>query len=658
MKTTFFTFTFIASFLVISIAQPEVSPWSNISGIRIDGELMELNTSVGLVGPDWSTQHRTAKERARYQYRREQRTQFSGVEIDSLFWDQSVEDLGGGAANVRIQFRCEKDTQLMGAFFFLSLPYDQYKSGQVQVLNPEPSNIESAIIPDPHVILRGHARGILIKSEARQLEIEINEATEIFVVKDTLNQHKSLDVYFAFMTGQLHKGTSTNKSFHIQTSGSVDRSPIELALDINNLGRPFTGFGGNFRLQNPTTDPPVIDYCLKNMEVRWGRVEMPWRFWHPDEETDPLKNARKNGLHSRVEAAMKMAQRLHQMGMPVILSDWSAPDWAIIGERTFGPQPGDLRGNPLDSSKLDKIYQSIGDYIAYAKKKYKFEFVMFSFNESDLGIYVRQTGAEHAQFIKGLGAHLQKRGLSTKLLLGDTADARGWPFVQAALNDSETHPFIRAVSFHSWRGYTDENLKKWAIAAEKMNVPLLVGEGSMDAGAWRYPDIFSEYTYAMEEINLYVRILKICQPESILQWQLTADYSPLKGGGVFGNNDLPLQPTQRYWNFKQLANVPPGLFALPVVTNKQNVVATALGNGQNNKYVIHLVNNGPTRQAVISGLPEDINWMKVFVTNEQSQNSERRRVRVRNGVAQFMAETNSFITLHSVEGSTNFSGGF
>ncbi len=31
---------------------------------------------------------------------------------------------------------------------------------------------------------------------------------------------------------------------------------------------------------------------------------------------------------------------------------------------------------------------------------------MFSFNESDLGINIRQTGEEHAAFIKGLGAHV------------------------------------------------------------------------------------------------------------------------------------------------------------------------------------------------------------------------------------------------------------
>jgi hypothetical protein len=389
------------------------------------------------------------------------------------------------------------------------------------------------------------------------------------------------------------------------------------------------------------------------MDVRWGRVEMPWRFWHPEEGEDPIAKANNGELHPRVEAAMKMAQRLDKMGMPVILSDWSAPDWAIEGTMTFGPQPGGLRGNPLDKKKMKQIYKSIADYIQYAKDNFGFEFAMFSFNESDLGIYVRQTAEEHADFIKGLGSYLESRGINTRLLLGDTADANGWPFVEAAINDKSTHKYIKAVSFHSWRGYTDENLRKWYDAAERMNLPLLVGEGSMDAGAWRYPDIFGEYTYAMEEMNLYVRILKICQPESILQWQLTADYSPMIGGGVFGNNDIPLSPTQRFWNFKQIADMPEGLYAMPVEENKGNVICAAFGDNEKEIYTLHMVNNGPARQATLKGLPSGTEWMKIYVTNKTSSMSQRRMIRVREGEGTFLAEANSFISL-LVDGESPF----
>jgi hypothetical protein len=564
-----------------------------------------------------------------------------------------VETLGAGGANIRITYRNEKDTTIIGTFFMLDLPASKYGDATLQLLEPTPRIITNSIPGNPSEILRGAAKGLRVKNAIRDLEIKINEGTDIIVRKDTSDEDSPIEVYFALMTGDLIKGTSAFKSFTIHATGVADRNPVVITLDRNTLGRPFKGFGGNFRLQNPLSDPPVIDYCLENLDVRWGRVEMPWRFWHPNENDDPIAKANSGELHPRVEAAMKMAQRLHKLGMPVILSDWSAPAWAIVGTMTFGPQPGGLRGNPLDKKKMKQIYKSIADYIQYAKDNYGFEFAMFSFNESDLGIYVRQTPEEHADFIKGLGSYLMSRGINTRMLLGDTADANGWPFVEAAINDQSTHKFIKAVSFHSWRGYTDENLKKWASAAERMDLPLLVGEGSMDAGAWRYPDIFSESTYAMEEMNLYTRILKICQPESILQWQLTADYSPMIGGGVFGNNDIPLTPTQRFWNFKQIANMPESLFAMPVEANHENFICAALGDNEKEIYTIHIVNNGASRQATLKGLPDITEWVKIYVTNNKSKMSQRRPVRVRNGEAMFTAEANSFITL-LVDGEAPF----
>jgi len=159
---------------------------------------------------------------------------------------------------------------------------------------------------------------------------------------------------------------------------------------------------------------------------------------------------------------------------------------------------------------------------------------MFSFNESDLGIDVRQTAREHAELIKKLGPHMASQGLATKLLLGDTSDARPVEFIKTALQDLASVKYIGAVSFHSWRDCTHEILAQWRDAARALNVPLLVGEGSTDAAAYRYPQIFLEQSFALYEIDLYTRILSISQPKSIVQWQFTADYSVLVGNGIFG----------------------------------------------------------------------------------------------------------------------------
>lgn len=72
---------------------------------------------------------------------------------------------------------------------------------------------------------------------------------------------------------------------------------------------------GNFRLQNPTTDPQVIDYCLDNLRVALGRVEMPWYAWQPDENKNPIDEANAGKLDPKVDAAMKMTQRLAAEGI-------------------------------------------------------------------------------------------------------------------------------------------------------------------------------------------------------------------------------------------------------------------------------------------------------------------------------------------------------
>jgi hypothetical protein len=187
-------------------------------------------------------------------------------------------------------------------------------------------------------------------------------------------------------------------------------------------------------------------------------------------------------------------------------------------------------------------------------------------------------------------------------------------------------------------------LQAWATAAKQINKPLIVAEGSIDAQAWGYPQVFEESSYALEEISLYTRLLNICQPLSILQWQLTTDYSPLIGGGIFGNNS-PLHPGQRFWNLKQLSSTPADLFAMPVSCNAPNVTCAALGDNSKGIYVIHLVNNGTKREIIITGLPTDITSAILCLTNENKYMKPQRSVKISNGIIAFKAAATSYYTL-------------
>jgi hypothetical protein len=327
--------------------------------------------------------------------------------------------------------------------------------------------------------------------------------------------------------------------------------------------------------------------------------------------------------------------------MPVVVSCWFPPQWALVEGLKRGS--GGVAALRLEPSKKDRIYDSMVSYLVFLKEECGVEADYFSFNESDIGIDVLHTPQEHCDFIKEFGAKMAEHHLATKMLLGDNSDATTIDFISPALKDKDAHKYIGAVSFHSWRGCDDETLKRWHEAAQSINVPLIVGEGSTDAAAWRYSAIFKESTFALYEINLYTRLCAICQPLSILQWQLTADYSLLQGDGILGDNG-PLRPTQRFHNLRQLALTPADGFATPLTVDKDNINMAAFYNKAQGKGAVHIVNNGASCKAEITGLPATAEKALVLVTNSH-QNAEAQQVVVEKGCAVVDMPAESFITL-------------
>jgi len=587
-------------------AQTEVMAWGNLTGIRVEGELMEFESSFRVVDSGWKSIDYTGRERQTTMYTREGNAHVVKSSVRGVNFEQRVEDSGPGATAVSLTYgyNSNNERKSEGAYYAITLPAKRYSGGSVR------AGDTSVTLGAPDADKKLSGKQISISGKGRVIRLDFPNEVAAFTRGEQGDAVAT--IYIRLLEGDLKKGQSGALNFTITASGDIDREPVEITVDKNNPGRLFAGLGGNFRLQNPTMDPQVIDYNLQNMRVAFGRVEMPWRMWQPQEDSDPIAAAREGKLNAQVEKSMQMARRLAAMDMPVIVSAWFPPGWALQGNTNMF-RGGGVAALRLDPAKTLKIYKSIADYLVYLKQEYGVEAYAFSFNESDIGIDVLHTPEEHAAFIKGLGKELAYRGLATGMLLGDNSDATTFDFILPAIADPETHPYITAVSFHSWRGCDDATLRKWAGAAQQLNVPLLVGEGSTDAAAWRYPQIFLESTFALYEINLYVRIAAISQPLSILQWQLTSDYSLLWGAGIF-QSDGELRPTQRFWNLKQLAATPERAFALPFTGNKDMVNCAVFGNLSRNEYAVHMVNNGAARKAIVNGLPDGLSDLKAYAT--------------------------------------------
>ena len=630
---------------LLGLSQTEFTTWGNITGIRIDNQLMEFKSSLVIVDED-KDERITRKEGQQIDFKRlEDKKVFSYV-MDSIQWTKTLFSDSGGSTVVDIDFSSTNDTLINGAYFRIELPSEFDFDTKFNFSNPSTISLKDINNSFDGADYKSPATAVKVTSATRELSISFEKLTDVSIrAHDSLNPR--IELNFRLAGGVISADTVFNNRFTIKASGVIDRTPIELTVFPNQQGEKFDGIGGNFRLQNARMDPQVIDYSLENLRVAWSRVEMPWHLWHSELSKDPIEEAKNGNLHPKVKAAMEMAQRLDRMGVPVILAAWFPPNWAIIGERSRGRNPDGTRGNALDQEKKNAIYKSITDYIKYLEDEYGVETVMFSFNESDLGIDVRQSAEEHNILIKELGAYFKSQGVDTKFLLGDTADANGWEFTTIASLDPETRPYIGGVSFHSWRGWTDENLVKWSDISKRVNLPLFVGEGSIDAGAWRYPQIFEESTYALDEIDVYLKILNIAQPLTILQWQLTADYSPMSGGGIFGNDKEDLYPTQRFYNLEQLGSTPKGLYAIPIISSEELVTSSAFINSRKNKIAIHMVNKGATRNTSISGIPQRVKELKIYTTNKDKSFESVETVPVRNGTVSLELEGASFVSLMS-----------
>ena len=648
-------------------AQTILLPWGNLAGMRVSGEPVAFEAGLRMVHPEWRGFSAAVKYLQRPRY---SRTGGHGVvesEIEGIAFKEIVQDTGPGEATMALELASNTNSALAGAYFCVHLPDTEFGGGTLELIQTgtsiqTPLTLSRTPLSSRPEHLRQTATGVRITASQRQLEIRWNGPMTVLVRREVSDRPTSLNdpsirqqfltsspaappagyqVYLELFAGHATPGRTAKVSLTLAARAAPDPQPVKLVLDVTKPGRPFDGIGGNFRLQFPKTDAAVLQHNLEHLRVAWSRNDLPWAEWDPDEQADPLAVARSGQLHQKVTGALETARTLARRRIPLIVSAWSPPKWARAVS-----QPAGLRGTALHPDKMDRISSSLASYLVFVKEYSGVEAIYFSFNEPETGVEVRQTAAEHAQFIKLMGAELIRRGLTTRLLLGDTA--HGTPaaldFIQPALADPATHRYVGAIALHTWRGCTVESLPGWTEAARQLGVPLLVTESGPDAHMHEYPSVRLEPWFQLQEIDLYVRICAFGQPATIMEWQFTTDYSILTGADIYGEPG-PLKPTQRFWNLKQLGATPAGAFALPMTVDKPAITCAAFGDLANGHYAVHIVNNGAQRPAILAGLPQAMTALRCFITDANRGMEESGRVHVHGGQAEFMLPTASYLTL-------------
>ncbi|MFQ6098067.1 MAG: hypothetical protein ACE5O2_10110, partial [Armatimonadota bacterium] len=556
-----------------------------------------------------------------------------------------------GAVHLDLQITAQDALDVEGVFLFVDVPISEFLGGRC-TLSVDDAVAAAAEMPrqkpkNRHFVSATANRLTMTSADAKiNLELRLDRSCPT-VVQDTRQwRGTKYSAFIQLATGPLAKGQSTSLRVSLRLTGEPDHTPARLDLDAEKVRYRLHGFGGNYCFN---IESPVTQYTLDNLRVAWARTEMTLREWEPENDNDSPDDTNWEYLegHDKPDSNLRreflLAKQIQDRGIPYVISIWRLPEW-LYEEPVKGWRS---RGGRVHPDKWAELLECVGSYLIYAKRQYGVEPDLFSFNEANIGVYVRFTAQEHRDAIKSIGAHLEKLGLKTKMLLADATGPRGThTYALPAANDPEAMRYVGAVGFHSWGGATPEQYGAWADLAESLRLPLLVTELGVDAAAWR-GRTYDSFHYATREVRMYQEILLYARPQGTMQWEFTSDYGTVKVQKD-DSGAVRLVPTQRFWFVKHFCNLtPPNADALTTTSDHPKVLFTAFaaGAGRERAYTLHIANLGPSRPVTVTGVPDGVQTLRAIRTSESEAFEEQAPVPVRDGVIQTELAAQSLLTL-------------
>lgn len=533
-----------------------------------------------------------------------------------------------------------RDGDIEGVLLFVNFPADKFAGGTLKAA--EQSIALPATLPPQIHLYHGAASPLLMAdaSETTRIRLETTPAAQVSV-QDGRKWAQEFTAMVYIHRGNLAQGQTAQMRIALSASGQIDQAPASFTLDASKVRYRLSGIGGNYCF---SIESPVTRYTLENLKVAAARTEMSLRLWAPNKlDADPSSNdwtsfAVADQPNSRLRRELELMRHFSAQRIPYTSSIWRMPLWMV----TPTGQTGDARPRvKIMPEQWPQVLQAIGSYLLYAKEKYQAEPDYFSFNESNLGVDVLQTPEEHRDAIKRLGAHFAKLGLKTRLLLGDVAGPRGTHvFCLPTANDPEAMKYVGAISFHSWHGASPTQYAAWGDLAEKLQVPLIVGEAGVDAGAWR-KGAYRSFSYAVREMAHYQELLLHARPQSILYWEYTGDYSLMASDRAVRGQPIL---TERFCMHKHYCDLTPaGSQALDIRGDNPAILATAFRS--DTAYTIHLANPQWQRPLTLRGLPAGIKTLNVVRTAQGDLFKALEPLAVIDGTVRLTLPTESFTTL-------------
>lgn len=634
-----------------------------ISALSYAGEWLPADFDLRVVLPEWKTYGSitpwTVKD-VRYSRLDDSRQEWSGTmriaDARTAQYRVLLSYNDSGSARLNLQVVPDQDLSLEGVFFFFRVPTDVFAGGEVKFTNAagaaQNSFLPQGLASDVR-FLSGHAEAIYVveKTGNRGVELTFDKENWVMLQDERHWQETFFSVFTRLHNGDLRKGETVAATIRIKLLGRGDTTPAHVVLSPQSRDHAFTGLGGNVVYARTSA---VGTYNLANLPLRWARVQASLDEWEPEndnataaETNVPVLEARdREGSMLREE--FETARRLQDKQLRLCLSVWRLPEWLYADAGTHQEF-----GRCVAGDKWPELEENVVSYLLYAKRKYGLEPQLFSFNEPDAGVRVRLTPEEHRDTIVRLGQALEKAGLKTRLLLGDvTNPGVGMDYLRPAADSADAVRHIGALAFHSWGERVPVTAyAAWRDLAARLNLPLLVTEHGFDAEAWRTPERFNSYDYALQELRRLMEVLAYARPQTFMPWELTDDY-PLLRRTKDADGRENLVPTARFWFLKQFSETTPVDAAYRQAESDQRdllvlAFATAGKDGAEPRLVLHLANLGATRLAALNGIPAGIRQFSAWCTAADKNMEKLPPVPVAGGTLQVNLPAQSLTTLQA-----------
>lgn len=632
-----------------------ITAWNDGNGI------IPLSASIILPGPEWkriaSLDNGLIERSTRFSQRDGEKTWEGRLRVGqdkSCRYRQVLRETADGTATLQLTVTAENDLDLEGAYLSVSWSARQFGGGECTLSAPQ-APMHRIALPEakPPKGAKQHlasakADRIVIRDAAgkKSIHLALGQSRDFNVQDDRVWNTDTFEAMTSFHQGALKQGESCTITLKLSAHGDADASPVRLALDAGRSLYHFDGFGGNYCFG---VESPVTSLTLASLRSAWARTEISLDLWAPASAGRPANDADWARLAaaadkpgSKLHQQLLMAQALQSRHIPYISSIWRLPEW-LYTDPEVRPGRYSVAHRVVAPERWDDMLHCLGSYFLYAREKYGIEPALFSFNEPDWGVNVYFSPATHRDAIKSIGAHFEKLGLKTRMLLGDVTNPRGTDtYTTPTLADPAALRYVGALSVHSWGGATPAQYAAWAHVAEESKLPLLVAEVGPDAQAHKYSEVLHNYIFVLQEMQHYMELLLHARPRTALPWEFTSDYALMQKQGE------RYEPTKRFWVIKHFCNLtPPASEALGTSSNRDTVLFAAFRGkeGGKNAWALHVANLGPARPAMLSGLPAGIQSLKVIQTSAQDDFKEMTPVAVRGGGARMALPAQALLTL-------------